>query len=361
MKIADRFIETKQNTNFKEYNDFEEYLKKTKQIVSQVQNTTLNIPFELKPEFIKKKGILLVHGLFDSPYGMKYLAEYFRQKGFLVRTILLPGHGTVPGDLLNIDYKEWIKAVEFGINSFKGEIENLYLAGLSVGAALCINSYIKNNRSIKGLFLFSPAVKLKQKILLSRLLKFLNRKWINKTLDTDPVRYESRPLNSVLQTIALLKKNELLLKKEPKIKVPLFVVLTADDETLDIPATISFFNSLKSRRISIFLYGENIKIKDPNIKILQSSYPEQNIISLSHSCLLISPDDPIYGLNGSYKPCSHYKDKNQFQRCQQDPNIVLGALTKKNIKKYPLIRKLTFNPGFNNILRSLDLFINTEI
>jgi len=40
---------------------------------------------------------------------------------------------------------------------------------------------------------------------------------------------------------------------------------------------------------------------------------------------------------------------------------VLGALTKKNIKKYPLIRKLTFNPGFNNILRSLDLFINTEI
>src|SRR5262245_17733449 len=83
-----------------------------------------NSPFEYIPSEAEayhprtqkiKNGVLLIHGLFDSPYSMLNLANYFRANNYLVRAILLPGHGTVPGDLLRISYQEWLRAVEFGI------------------------------------------------------------------------------------------------------------------------------------------------------------------------------------------------------------------------------------------------------
>lgn len=353
--LNNRNITSGPNNCFDKYNSFQDYLEKTSEIVSQTQNSTLNIPFELRPGFKTKKGILIVHGLFDSPYGMKYLAEYFKKKGFLVRTILLPGHGTSPKDLLNVNYKEWINAVEFGIDSFQGEVEDLYCAGLSIGAALCINLYLKNKELIKGLFLFSPAIRLRQKIYLSRFLKFVNLKWINKGQDKDPIRYESRPLNSVLQTISLLKENELLLKKESKFNIPMFIVLTEDDETLDIKNTLSILRAIKNNQISIFLFSENIKTKNTDIKRLKSIFPQQNIVSLSHSCLVMSQDDPIHGINGSHGPYNH------FHRGQENQKMILGAATKANLKRYRLFRKLTFNPGLKDIFNNLDKFIDSKL
>ena len=75
----------------------------------------------------------------DSPFMMRDIGEYFKEKSFLVRSILLPGHGTVPGDLTNISYEKWIEAVQYGINSFEKETENLYIAGFSTGGALALH------------------------------------------------------------------------------------------------------------------------------------------------------------------------------------------------------------------------------
>ncbi len=78
-----------------------------------------NSPFEYRPSseqcknpsgrFQYKRGILLIHGLTASPYMMEDLARFFHARCFLVRAILLPGHGTRPGDLLDIHYQDWIK------------------------------------------------------------------------------------------------------------------------------------------------------------------------------------------------------------------------------------------------------------
>jgi hypothetical protein len=78
-----------------------------------------NAPFELAPlpgfapgqQKAYRRGVLLTHGLSDSPYTMRHLAEFFRQNGFRVMAILLPGHGTQPGDLLDVTWQEWAKAL----------------------------------------------------------------------------------------------------------------------------------------------------------------------------------------------------------------------------------------------------------
>ena len=72
-----------------------------------------NAPFELKPsggyhagrEKPYRRGVLLTHGLTDSPYFMRHLAAFFQENGFSVMAVLLPGHGTRPGDLLDTNWR----------------------------------------------------------------------------------------------------------------------------------------------------------------------------------------------------------------------------------------------------------------
>ena len=74
-----------------------------------------NAPFELRPSGNHRvghnkpyrRGVLLTHGLTDSPYFMRYLASFFQENGFRVMALLLPGHGTQPGDLLEVRWQDW--------------------------------------------------------------------------------------------------------------------------------------------------------------------------------------------------------------------------------------------------------------
>src|SRR5262245_30682114 len=67
--------------------------------------TPYNRSFELVPERIRG-GVLLVHGLTDSPYMMRGLAELFYQHGFYVLALRLPGHGTAPAGLVDVHWQD---------------------------------------------------------------------------------------------------------------------------------------------------------------------------------------------------------------------------------------------------------------
>ena len=72
-------------------------------------------PFELAPDPGRcprsadgrhQRAVLLIHGLGDTAYAMRDLGARFAAACYLVRAILLPGHGTVPGDLLEIRHDD---------------------------------------------------------------------------------------------------------------------------------------------------------------------------------------------------------------------------------------------------------------
>jgi hypothetical protein len=44
---------------------------------------------------------LLLHGLSDSPYSLRSVAERLHAEGFFVVGLRIPGHGTLPGELLH--------------------------------------------------------------------------------------------------------------------------------------------------------------------------------------------------------------------------------------------------------------------
>src|SRR3989304_119468 len=83
---------------------FDDYVLQMREIVEKtrvdLQNPhqekiiNANSPCEWRPSNPAKIGVLLIHGLFDSPTVMQSLFDHFKARNFLVRSVLLPGHGT---------------------------------------------------------------------------------------------------------------------------------------------------------------------------------------------------------------------------------------------------------------------------
>ena len=67
----------------------------------------------------------MVHGLTDAPYAVRDLAQFFQQQGFYVLAMQLPGHGTRPGDLLDIRWQDWLRAHQQQLELLKSQFEQV--------------------------------------------------------------------------------------------------------------------------------------------------------------------------------------------------------------------------------------------
>lgn len=305
---------------------FQEYLQQTQDMIKKARldaaqfpdSVMANMPFEWRPHrFDGKRGILLIHGLFDSPFIMRDVARHFLTRGFLVRTILLPGHGTVPGDLLTIKHQEWQKAAAYGVEQLKKDVEEVYISGYSLGGALAIDQAL-HNPTISALILFSPALELVQHflallyqthILISWFVKRANWYRINPPIDY--ARYTSYPLNAVDQTYWMCRRTKRTLEANPLL-MPLFIAQSADDEVITPQVLLNSFPDLPNPQNRLLYYTtQPLTHADTRIEQRNSAYPEHDILDLSHICLTVAPENPHYGINGDFKDFMHYYPKLQ--------------------------------------------------
>jgi len=81
-------------------------------------------------------GCVLVHGFTGTPKEMRLMGEYLSEQGLTVLGIRLPGHATDLPDMIRVKWKDWLAAVEDGINILSNCCENIFVAGLSMGGIL---------------------------------------------------------------------------------------------------------------------------------------------------------------------------------------------------------------------------------
>lgn len=383
-----RHLVTGLNTHFiGEKLSFTDYVAATREMLekarAKLDNADIekiiggNAPFQLMPsgENIKgmnkpyRRGILLVHGLTDSPYFMRYLGDFFQTQGFLVKAILLPGHGTQVGDLLDVVWQDWADAVTFGVDKLDDEVEQIYLAGFSVGGALSIRQSLLDTR-VRGLWLFSPALKITSRAAFANLYKMYSwlvpsAKWVEIKPDNDIYKYESLTKNAVYQTYLLIKNLTAQLKVHT-IKIPVFTAASVDDVTVDTTATIQFMASASHPNSHLVLYGNDLEKQPKNFPTgkyewVNSAFPEKNILSSAHTAIVLPPEDKYYGADGSYSNCHHY-----FPYCMGKYNACLkslgkvaqGEITPENLR-LGVMKRLMFNPNFEALKISMQKFIGS--
>jgi esterase/lipase len=373
-RLGARHLPSGVNTHFDGIGlPFKEYVLQMKAMLRQVHAgkselekiVTGNAPFELDPtgDFMKgrekpyKRGVLITHGLSDSPYHMRYLAAFFQRNGFRVMAMLLPGHGTQPGDLLEVHWQEWGKAVHYGADCLAAEVDELYLAGYSAGGALSVLQ-AANDKRVKGLFLFSPAFEITAWAAWANLHKLYSwllpkAAWVNVMPDTDLYKYESFCKNAVAQMYALIQA-----LPQGEVEIPVFAVASADDSTVHSSATLRFIQRVRHPCSKLVWYATE-KIEKENIDWVNSSVPEKRILSSSHTAIALPPEDPHYGAKGIYANCMHYfpQDMKSYAACMaQAQEVWHGEVHQRNLQ-HGLLRRLMYNPHYSAMEVSLKQFI----
>lgn len=334
-----------------------------------------NAPFELKPlpgymhgeQKKYRRGVLLTHGLSDSPYTMRHLADFFQKNGFRVMAVLLPGHGTQPGDLLDVTWQEWAKTVAYGAHQLADEADEIYLAGYSTGATLSVYHSLRDNR-VRGLFLFSPALKIARRAAWAKFHKLYSwlypaAKWVDIKPDLDIYKYESFTKNAAAQAHLLIRQLGRQLYGH-RLDIPVFAAASADDATVDSLAILEFMKHTCPDSSRLLLYSTEPDKFPPDfpadqIELVNSVFPGQKILSSAHTAIVLPPDDSHYGAGGEYSNCVHYypDDTGKYAACLAHPEQDFqGEITAKNLE-FGIMRRLMYNPNYNGLEFSLQTFI----
>lgn len=166
-----------------------------------------NRSFEMTPEH-PWAAIVLVHGLTDSPYSVRTVAEIFRDMGVHVIAPRMPGHGLAPAALIKITRDDWMAAVKVAVRHARevvGPDAPLLVGGYSNGGAL-VTKYTLESLEDPALetpdqvYLFSPAIGITAfarlaswHTVLASIPYFEKFRWESILPEFDPYKYNSFP------------------------------------------------------------------------------------------------------------------------------------------------------------------------
>jgi alpha-beta hydrolase superfamily lysophospholipase len=176
-----------------------------------------NRTFELEPDQLRG-GAVLVHGLTDSPYSMRPIAELLRGQGFYALGLRMPGHGTVPAGLTSVNWQDWLAALRMGMRHTRSKIgadRPLLLVGYSNGGALAVTYAAEaldrpEDPKPSRVLLISPMIGVTPAARLARWISLLGvvpyfekARWLDVLPEYNPIKYNSFPANAGLQTALL--------------------------------------------------------------------------------------------------------------------------------------------------------------
>ena len=162
-------------------------------------------------------GVLLLHGMSDSPYSLRAIGEALQQRGYYVVGLRMPGHGTVPSGMLYLQWQDMAAVVRLGMRHLAQRVpgQPLHIIGYSTGAPLALDYALQAQQDstlppATKLVLISPAIGVSAAAALaqwSRRLSLLpglhQLAWLDIQPEFDPYKYNSFTTNAAEQVFKL--------------------------------------------------------------------------------------------------------------------------------------------------------------
>ena len=203
-------------------------------------DTWKTAPFELGHG---DDACLLLHGFTGSPWDMRPLGEALAARGLYVKAPRLPGHGTTPEAMLEVDHRQWEEAAREALHSLRG-FRQVFVAGLSMGSLLGLRLAARFPELVKGLVLIAPAARFKgPKMALLKSLRHTGllewvKPWVRKTATdlSDPVALAEAPILAAFPSARL---NDLWTMQDaavadaPRVRCSTLVVVAQQDHVVD--------------------------------------------------------------------------------------------------------------------------------
>jgi esterase/lipase len=337
--------------SFEDYRrEVTEWVDKNRNFVTENRTNELsyNIPHEWRPEGTPEKGILLIHGLGDSPWSFIDVGPVLAKNGFLVRTLLLPGNGTNPADMMDVTADDWRATESEQAAILQKDVPELYLGGFSAGAHLALE-YAYDHPEVKGLLLFSPAIKSNIPIDFLAPLASVFVDWVNPPdvlfPQKDSHRYNVVPTNGFALFYYISSSVREKLENAPFSR-PVVITLSEHDSVLDVSYMLQLFDkSFTHPNSRLLYYGKPTGGLSERVYFLSDRLPEWRVSSFSPLGSMFSPRNAEYGFNGSDPMCVNGQSLEGYRECLKGATVWYSAWGYRENGK--IHARLTFNPYFD--------------
>ena len=248
-----------------------------------------NRSFELKDPNAPV-AVLLLHGMSDSPYSMRSLAQRLHAGGIHVLGLRMPGHGTAPVGLTEATWQDMAAAVRMAMRHLESAVPGrpICLVGYSNGGALAVHYSLESLRDESltrpaRVVLLSPEIGITGLAALAiwqerlgDLLGLEKLRWNSLGVEYDPYKYGAFAINAGVQAYALTEEvRRLIGELGPKgllRNVPdTLAFQSVTDATVSVSATVTgFFDQLTQEGSELVLFDLN---RTSDIEVLLKSDP----------------------------------------------------------------------------------------
>ena len=241
-----------------------------------------NRSYVLEPQSAPVGAVVLLHGLTDSPYSQRHIAQLYRDHGFVAIVIRLPGHGTVPAGLTDIEWEDWDAATRLAVREARRRVAPgapLHLVGFSNGGALAVKYALDAVADPKlarpdRIVLISPMIGITRfarfaglASLPALLPAFAEAAWLGIVPEFNPFKYNSFPVNGAVQSYRLTQVIQREIAQSSRAGKlsdlpPIITFQSVMDFTVSTPAIVSaLYSYLPANGSELVLFDVNRTVK----------------------------------------------------------------------------------------------------
>ena len=156
--------------------------------------------------------------------------------------------------------------------------------------------------------------------------------------------------------------DEAAASKLTAVRTPWLVVQSEDDEVVDVAANRRFFeaNAGDPRSLFVNYFSEPPKdVSSERVIWLPAADEALRVVGLSHLAVHIAPDNPHYGLSGSYRNCGSvpFRQPQEILACKQAERVWYGV-SGQSPPPGEAGARATFNPHFADLEQRIGRFLD---
>ena len=219
-----------------------------------------------EPIFLKgnsKVGVLLIHGFTGTPKSVEPWAYELNSAGFTTHVPRLAGHGSDWREMRRFDWGDWLDSVDEALKNLAAEVDEIFIAGFSMGGALALRLAEIYPELISGLMLLNPTIydnhiRMTFAKYLAPFIPSIKSEGTDVAKPDAPITSQQRL--SIHAANSLHKFRQIVRKDLNLIKTPMKIFLSKQDHVVPPSNGLLIANSVQSERVEITYFEKSYHV-----------------------------------------------------------------------------------------------------
>jgi carboxylesterase len=202
-------------------------------------------------------AVLMVHGFTGSPSEFRRVGYFLNEMGYTVKAVRLPGHGTIPEDMIRTGWRDWYQHVLDSYDELAVQTRGrIVVMGHSMGGLLALK--LASERQVDGIVSLATPIYLTRwktalALLLQYFVRYIKKKPLASTLLDEACSYDKTPTRCVVSLRTLVRQVKRIM---PEVAAPIYIGQGLKDRLVLQRSADYIHNRINSEQKMMKLYPQ---------------------------------------------------------------------------------------------------------